>query len=47
MMLARIARGRGSTPGLGTEFFRIANGHFDSLLHYYYYYYYYYYYSLI
>ena len=33
MTLARLARGQGSTPCWGTEFFWIANGHFDPLLH--------------
>ena len=34
MMLAQLARGQGSTPCWGTEFFRIANGHlFNPLLH--------------
>ena len=32
-MLARIARGRSSTPCWGTEFFWVTNGHFDPLLH--------------
>ena len=33
MTLAWLVRGRGSTPCWGTEFFQIANGHFDPLLH--------------
>ena len=33
MTLTQLARGRGSTPRWGTEFFQIANGHFDPLLH--------------
>ena len=33
MTLARLARGRGSTPRWGTIFFWIANGHFNPLWH--------------
>ena len=33
MMLTQLARGQGSTPRWGTEFFQIAKGHFDPLLH--------------